>query len=159
MKILITVKVHTKYGIFYIHELDHKLYAISRTKLEKAIIKETPLLKIASKHLNDFLEGRLFEFDLPFLIEGTKFQKDIYQALLKVKYGQTISYKALATTAGYPNAYRAVGSAMDKNKLPFIIPCHRVIKNDGSLGNYGFGLKLKRYLINLEAKYGSNSRN
>lgn len=151
MQIIVAIKVKTKHGFFFIHELDHKLYAISRIKLEKAVIKETPLLKIASKHLNDFLEGRLFEFDLPFIIEGTKFQKDIYQALLKVKYGQTISYKALATKAGYPSAYRAVGSVMANNKLPFIIPCHRVIKNDGSLGNYGFGIKFKKELIGLEA--------
>ena len=159
MQILVALKVKTKQGSFFIHELDHKLYAISRNKLNKAIIKETPLLKQAVKHLNDYLEGRLFEFDLPFILEGSKFQKDIYHALLKVRYGQTISYKELAAKAGYSNAYRAVGSAMANNKLPFIIPCHRVIKNDGSLGNYGFGVKLKRYLINLEASYGSNSRN
>jgi methylated-DNA-[protein]-cysteine S-methyltransferase len=138
MKIITAVKVKTIHGLFFIHEYDHKIVAISKQKLKGAIIKETPLLKVASKHLIDYFNGKLYEFDLPIDMSGTPFQVDVYKTLLKVGYGQTTSYQELAKKAGYPKAYRAVGTVMANNNIPFIIPCHRVIKSDGSLGNYVF---------------------
>ena len=78
------------------------------------------------------------------------FERDVYGALAQVPYGEVVSYRDLATAAGHPNAYRAVGSAMARNALPVILPCHRVIKNDGRLGSYGDDPAWKERLLALE---------
>jgi methylated-DNA-[protein]-cysteine S-methyltransferase len=80
----------------------------------------------------------------------TDFERDVYRALSRVPYGQAVSYRDLAREAGRPNAYRAVGSAMARNGLPVILPCHRVIKNDGRLGLYGDDPAWKERLLVLE---------
>ena len=80
----------------------------------------------------------------------TDFERDVYRALARVPYGEVVSYRDLATQAGRPNAYRAVGSAMARNALPVILPCHRVIKNDGRLGFYGDDPAWKERLLALE---------
>jgi O-6-methylguanine DNA methyltransferase len=80
----------------------------------------------------------------------TDFERDVYRALARVPYGRVASYRDLATAAGRPNAYRAVGSAMARNHLPVILPCHRVIKNDGRLGSYGDDPAWKERLLALE---------
>lgn len=81
----------------------------------------------------------------------TDFQFKVYLALLKVKPGKTITYSELAKKAGFPGAARAVGTALAKNPFPIVVPCHRVIKADGSLGNYSAGgPEVKRYLIERE---------
>jgi methylated-DNA-[protein]-cysteine S-methyltransferase len=78
------------------------------------------------------------------------FERDVYRALARVPYREVVSYRDLATAAGRPNAYRAVGSAMARNALPVILPCHRVIKNDGRLGSYGDDPAWKERLLTLE---------
>ena len=80
----------------------------------------------------------------------TPFELAVYKALAKVPYGEAVSYRDLALAAGHPNAYRAVGSAMARNALPVILPCHRVIKNDGRLGSYGDDPAWKERLLALE---------
>jgi methylated-DNA-[protein]-cysteine S-methyltransferase len=80
----------------------------------------------------------------------TDFERDVYKALARVPYGEAVSYRDLAREAGRPNAYRAVGSAMSRNALPVILPCHRVIKNDGRLGFYGSDPAWKERLLALE---------
>ena len=80
----------------------------------------------------------------------TDFERDVYRALAEVPYGEAVSYRDLAAAAGRPNAYRAVGSAMARNALPVILPCHRVIKNDGRLGFYGDDPAWKERLLALE---------
>jgi methylated-DNA-[protein]-cysteine S-methyltransferase len=80
----------------------------------------------------------------------TDFERDVYRALSRVPYGGVASYRDLATSAGRPNAYRAVGSAMARNALPVILPCHRVIRNDGRLGLYGDDPAWKERLLALE---------
>jgi len=80
----------------------------------------------------------------------TLFERDVYRALARVPYGEVVSYRDLAREAGRPNAYRAVGSAMARNELPVVLPCHRVIKNDGRLGFYGDDPAWKERLLALE---------
>jgi methylated-DNA-[protein]-cysteine S-methyltransferase len=80
----------------------------------------------------------------------TEFERDVYRALAQVPYGTAVSYRELAAAAGRPNAYRAVGSAMARNLLPVILPCHRVVRNDGSLGQYGDDPAWKARLLELE---------
>jgi len=104
------------------------------------------------KQFSEYLEGSRKNYQLPFLIQGTEFQKAVLMEMSKIPYGSTMSYKELASKAGYPNAYRAVGTVCKTNSLPFILPCHRVIKNDGSMGFYGGGESLKELFLSIEAK-------
>ena len=103
------------------------------------------------KQLDEYFSGRRKQFDLPLVFDKHTFQGKVLSALLKVPYGKTISYAELARLSGHPGACRAVGNVMAKNPLPLFIPCHRVIKSDGSLGNFGGGIGLKRRLLELEA--------
>jgi methylated-DNA-[protein]-cysteine S-methyltransferase len=101
-----------------------------------------------------YLEGELQQFEIKINFEkltGSPFQKDVWTELLQIPYGDTISYKELATKINKPNACRAVGSANGKNPIPILIPCHRVIAHTGSLGGYSLGLELKRKLLQIES--------
>lgn len=112
--------------------------------------KETPLLQRAKQQLIEYMEGERNSFDLPLDPKGTEFQKKVWQALRKIPYGETRSYKEVAVSLGNPGACRAVGMANNKNPIPIFIPCHRVIGADGSLVGYGGGLDIKVHLLNLE---------
>ena len=90
-------------------------------------------------------------------LQGTDFQKQVWNELLKIPYGETISYGELARRIGNPKAMRAVGAANGKNSIPIIIPCHRVINADGNLHGYGGGLWRKKRLLNLETDVVNNS--
>lgn len=85
-------------------------------------------------------------------IEGTKFQKDVLHSMRSIKFGSTKSYQELATMIGRPLAFRAVASVCAKNRIPIIIPCHRVIRSDGSIGDYFYGTELKRQLLEHESR-------
>ena len=102
--------------------------------------------------LRRYFAGELKSFDLPLQLEGTTFQKKIWTALKNIPYGETISYKTLAQRVGSPKAVRAVGAANGANPIPIIIPCHRVIGNDGRLTGFGGGLPLKKRLLELESR-------
>lgn len=104
------------------------------------------------KQLDDYFAGQSNAFDLPLVLKGTDFQRRVWAELLKIPFGQTISYQQLADRLGKPNASRAVGGANGKNPLYIVVPCHRVIAADGSLGGYGGGLDAKRTLLDLEAR-------
>jgi methylated-DNA-[protein]-cysteine S-methyltransferase len=100
--------------------------------------------------LEAYFAGELTDFDLPLAPEGTPFQLTVWQALQTIPYGETISYGELAQEIGRPTASRAVGAANGRNPLPIVIPCHRVIGQDGSLTGYGGGLRFKKALLSLE---------
>jgi methylated-DNA-[protein]-cysteine S-methyltransferase len=104
------------------------------------------------RQLQSYFAGERKIFDLPLALQGTEFQKRVWTALRKIPYGETVSYKELAGTVGSPKAVRAVGAANGANPIPIIIPCHRVIGNDGSLTGFGGGLPLKRKLLQLESQ-------
>lgn len=80
----------------------------------------------------------------------TKFQVKVLLTVAKVPRGKTVTYKQLARMSGYPNAYRAVGTALNRNPLPVVIPCHRVVRSDGDIGNYFYGRKRKLELLKSE---------
>jgi methylated-DNA-[protein]-cysteine S-methyltransferase len=109
-----------------------------------------PLLLRAQQQLEEYFAGRRQTFDLPLSPHGTMFQRRVWAALRNVPYGTTLSYAALAEVAGCAGAQRAVGSANAHNPLPILIPCHRIIRSDGSLGGYAYGVETKRFLLNLE---------
>lgn len=122
------------------------------------IERPCPLLKEAKRQFELYFAGRLFEFDLPIKTQGKGFEAKVYQGLREIAYGETMSYKDLAASIGHERAFRAVGNANSKNDLPIIVPCHRVIASSGLLGGYTGGanaqegLRIKRFLLELEAK-------
>jgi len=111
---------------------------------------DTEILEMARLQLEQYFVGTRTRFELPLSIGGTPFQQKVYNALLDIPYAQVASYAEIARIIGHPNAYRAVGSANNRNRLAIIVPCHRVIGCDGSLTGYAGGLKKKRYLLDLE---------
>lgn len=119
-------------------------------KFVKTEVKDENL-KLCLKELDEYFKGNLREFKCQLQISGTPFQKSVYEALLKIPYAKTITYAQLAKSINNPKACRAVGSANGKNKIPIIIPCHRVVASN-SLGGYsgGEGLKTKIWLLEFE---------
>lgn len=112
--------------------------------------KETELIKRTKMQLEEYFAGKRKNFDLPLAAEGTDFQKKVWNALLEIPYGKTVSYGELAKKLGKPKAARAVGGACNKNPICIIVPCHRVIGANGNLTGYAFGLDFKRKLLQLE---------
>ncbi|MBL4934668.1 methylated-DNA--[protein]-cysteine S-methyltransferase [Clostridium sp. YIM B02515] len=114
------------------------------------VLNETNLIKEAAKQLNSYFAGELRTFELPLALEGTEFMRSVWKALCEIPYGKTFSYKDVAQSIGNPKAVRAVGNANNRNPIPIIIPCHRVIGSNGKLVGYGGGLEIKKYLLELE---------
>lgn len=116
--------------------------------------RETPVLREAKLQLVAYFSGKLHRFDLPLHLKGTPFQLNVWNELQYIPYGQTVSYGELARRIGQPGACRAVGGANRRNPIPIIIPCHRVIAANGSLGGYSGNCdgsaQIKRTLLNLE---------
>lgn len=117
------------------------------------ILSEHPLLLRLEKELNEYFEGNRREFTLPLAPQGTLFQKEVWQTLLSIPYGRTLSYAEEAKRFGNPKAIRAVANANGKNPISILIPCHRVIATGGGLGGYSGGLWRKEFLLKLENKY------
>lgn len=117
---------------------------------EKPELKETALIKKAAKQLKEYFAGKRKLFELPLEPEGTEFQKKVWDALLKIPYGETRSYGQIAEQIGNKKASRAVGMANNKNPIAIIVPCHRVVGANGSLTGYAGGLNIKDILLNLE---------
>ena len=106
---------------------------------------------LVARALEDFFAGRPVNLDaLPLDLQGSPFLLKVWRELQKIPHGQTISYKELATRVGSPKGFRAVGQANARNPIPLLIPCHRVIAADGSLGGYSSGLDRKRWLLRHE---------
>lgn len=108
-----------------------------------------PVLKRAVAQVRQYLAGKRRRFTVPYSQPGTPFQQAVWKALARVPYGRVLSYGDLAREAGHPGAARAVGGAMRRNRLPLLIPCHRVVAGDG-IGGFGCGLAWKRRLLGLE---------
>ena len=125
---------------------------IVETMEQKSILrsKETPLIIQAVTQLEEYLSGTRKEFDLPLNPIGTEFQKSVWKILQIIPYGEHWSYKQVAIALFKPTAARAVGMANNKNPLPIIIPCHRVIGANGDLVGYAGGLAIKEKLLKLE---------
>ena len=114
--------------------------------------RDDTALREVSSQLRAYFAGELESFHLKLAPDGTSFQKRVWKELLKIPYGETISYGQLARRMGNPNASRAVGLANGSNPIPIIIPCHRVIGSNGKLTGYGGGLPVKEKLLGLEKR-------
>ena len=135
-----------------------KLFSIMINYLDGEIIdiedkessKAGKLVFRLEKELEEYFLSKRKEFSLPLFTIGTEFQKKVWDELLNIPYGATISYKEEAQNLNQEKAFRAFANANGKNKLSIIIPCHRVIASGGKLGGYGGGLDKKEFLISLE---------
>ena len=108
------------------------------------------LFKNAYTQLDEYFLGRRKRFSLPLALKGTEFQQTVWHELETVPFGQTVAYSDIARAIGRPKACRAVGGANNKNPIPIIIPCHRIIGANGSLTGYGSGMWRKTWLLNHE---------
>jgi methylated-DNA-[protein]-cysteine S-methyltransferase len=104
------------------------------------------------EQLDAYFTGERTSFDLPLAARGTEFQRDVWRALTKIPYGTTTTYGAIARSIGRPRAVRAVGAANGRNPLSIVVPCHRVIGEDGTLTGYAGGIENKRALLDLERR-------
>lgn len=135
-------------------------FADSRGRIDKwlaahigpaVLIAEADALADAKSQLEAYFAGRLQEFTLTLDMRGTDFQLRVWDALHSIPYGESVSYKDIAVRIGNPQAVRAVGGANNRNPVPVIVPCHRVIGAGGALIGYGGGLEIKTSLLQLEA--------
>ena len=113
-------------------------------------IYETALIKEAAAQLMAYFAGRLREFSLPLAPVGTEFMKQVWRSLTKIPYGSTMTYGQIAKRVGKDKAFRAVGMACNRNPIPIIIPCHRVVGARGNLVGFRGGLEMKQRLLDLE---------
>lgn len=140
-----------KIGIAEENEQITNIYFESKTiPHNHYIVSESPILKEAGKQLQEYFDGVRKKFCLPLSPKGTEFMKQVWDALVDIPYGETRNYKEIAEKTGHNLAYRAVGLANNKNPIPIIIPCHRVIGANKNLVGYGGGLELKKYLLDHE---------
>ncbi|WP_278546351.1 methylated-DNA--[protein]-cysteine S-methyltransferase [Megamonas funiformis] len=137
----------------YLVATETHLINIQFTQPQKALLQTTELLSMATIQLDEYFQGKRTTFSLPFKLTGTPFQLAVWKELQNIPYGKTTSYKEIAQKINKPKACRAVGMANNKNPLPIIIPCHRVIGSNGKLIGYAGGLKLKNYLLELEQSH------
>jgi methylated-DNA-[protein]-cysteine S-methyltransferase len=150
MKGIYTAFYHSPIGIIKIISNETHLLSLSIvTKLTKGTKVSKPLL-LCLKQIDEYFLGQRNNFDLPLKLEGTPFEKMVWKELQKIPFGKVLSYKELATKVRKPKAFRAVGNANSKNNFPIIIPCHRVIASNGTLGGYALGLTRKKKLLTHE---------
>lgn len=154
----------TEEGVCLLEFTDRRMLENELRTIE--IILKAPVLPGANKHfpllevqLKEYFEGRRTKFNLPVLLLGSGFQKMAWEALLQIPFGETRSYKQQAIITGNTKAVRAIGKANGDNRISIIIPCHRVIGEDGNLTGYGGGIWRKQWLLNHEKKYSGILKN
>ena len=132
--------------------LETELRELSRYLNAAILPGENPHFNLLKKELTEYFKGRLYTFTVSLDVPGTEFQKTAWGQLRKIPYGRTISYKKQAEAINRPEAIRAVANANGHNRISIIIPCHRVIGEDGSLTGYGGGLWRKKWLLDHEKR-------
>ena len=141
--------IKIKTFIFEIIANDKYILEINRVNKIKEE-NSNQICKIASEEILKYFNKEISNINIEYLLQGTDFQKMVWNALLNIPYGKTLTYKEIAILINKPKAVRAVANAISKNKLLIIIPCHRVIGSNGSLTGFRGGLDLKEHLIKLE---------
>lgn len=128
---------------------DEKVTEISFSEIkENELASQTEPVII---ELNEYFNHEREKFNVALNLKGTPFQIKVWNELLKIPYGQTVSYSDIAERINHPKAVRAVGTAIGKNPIPIIVPCHRVIGKHGNIGGYSGGLHIKRLLMEVES--------
>jgi methylated-DNA-[protein]-cysteine S-methyltransferase len=135
--------------------------AITSISFSEVVLHEENTCEVfdsCKTQLQDYFSGKLLAFDLPLSPEGTEFQQRVWAELLKIPYGETITYMELAVRLGDPKCIRAAGTANGKNPIAIIIPCHRVIGAGNKLTGYAGGIWRKKILLELEMKHNPSKR-
>lgn len=147
----------TKVGPLYLVASRDGLRGVSLRRQHIPLVKkldqrkpEGQILAETVRQLKEYFSGARKKFDLFFCVSGTVFQQKVWRELSKIPLGKTVSYRDIARKIKNPKAVRAVGSANRKNPFCIIVPCHRVISSDGSMGGYAGGIAMKRQLLDLE---------
>ena len=143
----------TSTGIAAIEFGEMDFTAIAKKMKLQLVYGSTPLLENCIAQLNEYFAGKRRNFSLPLHLVGTDFQQKVWKTLMTIPYGTTICYKEEAQRAGNEKAIRAVAQANGANHIPIIIPCHRVINANGTLGGYSSGIDKKQFLLDLEQKH------
>jgi len=152
--------LETPLGELEITSSSGHLLSVLFVKTEKNVLDKQPVLKSeineeTKKQLSSYFKKEITQFNLPLHPAGTDFQKSVWSELIKIPYGETISYLTLAKKLGDPNSIRAAASANGKNPITIIIPCHRVIGADGKLVGYSGDMWRKQWLLNHESRQES----
>lgn len=143
--------IFTPVGFLELKTNQDFLFSVSFTEnLLPASDFQPPVLKETARQINAYFEGKLKRFDLQIHPEGTDFQLKVWEQVMKVEFGKTVSYLEIALQTGSKNNTRAVGLANGKNPIPIIIPCHRIIGVNGKLTGYAGGIEKKRWLLQHE---------
>lgn len=127
---------------------DGKLFSLDFGELAQRNPED--ILFEAEEQLREYFAGKRTSFQLPLQMNGTAFQKDVWKALQQIPYGKCVSYADIARISGHCKAFQAVGSAVGKNPIPIIVPCHRVVNSNGEIGGFSCGLDKKRALMDIE---------
>lgn len=142
----------TELGFFRIdYDGDNILY-IGKDDVHIVDGEKTDLTDRAYAQLTEYLKGKRKKFDFGYTLSGTEFQMKVWRALCDIPYGETRTYKQIATAVGNPKATRAVGAANNKNPIAIVVPCHRVVGSGGKLLGYAGGTEMKKFLLDLEEK-------
>lgn len=142
----------TPFGSLEIRADDETIVSIKFTDLEQNVDNANLIIEICKTQLKEYCLGGRTDFDLPITFVGTAFQQKVWRELCKIPYGKTVSYSEIARKIGNSKAVRAVGSAIGKNPLAIVVPCHRVIGANGSMTGYAYGIDKKEKLLNWEKK-------
>ena len=138
-------------GKLYLAFSGKVLVGVSFRKPSGVPFKDSAATKSFIKELSLYFKGSKSEFSQKIkFLTGTEFERKVWGALMKIPFGETRSYKWVAEKIGNPAAVRAVGRALSKNPIPVVVPCHRVIESDGSIGGFSSGVETKRRLLDLE---------
>ena len=142
----------TEIGTIKISEKEGKIIGLvfSDSKKENEIERETDSIIKTYMQLKEYLSGKRKSFDIEIEMMGTEFQKKVWKELLNIPYGETRSYKDVATAIGNKKACRAVGNANNKNPIAIIVPCHRVVGSNGCMTGYAGGIDIKEKLLKIE---------
>ncbi|MGM0214989.1 methylated-DNA--[protein]-cysteine S-methyltransferase [Enterococcus sp. AZ109] len=151
------MKFDTSLGPLWLDANEHALTTVSYTELSESPTANSAILKQAKDEILAFLAGDLTNFTVPYeFTYGTSFQREVWQTLVEIPYGETCCYQEVAAKIGRSQAVRAIGQANRRNPLPIIIPCHRVIGKSGKLTGYtgssSEGLAIKQQLLTIEQR-------
>lgn len=141
--------------LYYLQPVDYAKNSTYLQRLQRELgeihRQTTPLSLKLQNQLNDYFKKQQKTFTIPLKPIGTDFQQQVWHALTMIDYGQTASYKEIAQLSGYPKAYQAVGSAIGKNPILILQPCHRILPMNGTLGGFSAGRERKIHLLKLES--------
>lgn len=150
--ILIKSIYNSIYGNLQIVVKENKIVFLGKVDCPKIVGEDDDFVKKIKSQLDEYFAGKRTVFSIDYMLKGTDFQLKVWDALSKIPYGETRSYKEVATKVGNPKAARAIGMANNKNPISIIIPCHRVIGSNKKLTGYAGGLDMKKGLLELEQK-------